>query len=79
MFSETKGRGGDGGLKQPSAAVCSGFTRGEIMGNWEKVFNRKLTFCCNASVVRGRLTQPVSLEHGGLPLAIFFLQSSTAG
>ena len=48
------------------------------MGNWEKVFNRKPTLCCNATVVKERLTQSVSLKRGGLLFAIFLLKSSTA-
>lgn len=49
-----------------------------IMGNWEKVFNRKPTLRCNATVVKGRLIEPVSLKRGGLLFAIFLLKSSTA-
>lgn len=30
------------------------------MGNWEKVFNRKPTLCCSATVVKVRLTQAVT-------------------
>lgn len=48
------------------------------MGNWEKVFNRKPTLHCNATVVKERLALPVSLKHGGLPLAVLLLKSSAA-
>lgn len=43
------------------------------MGNWEKVFIRKPTMCCNATVVKVRLTLPVTLKRGGRLLAIYFL------
>lgn len=55
-FSEKKkDMGMIGGLKSrpmQSAVVLWDW----IMGNWEKVFNRKPTICCNATVVKGRLS-----------------------
>lgn len=66
VFSETKRRGAIKKKKSPpmqSAVVLLG----RIMGNWERVFNRKPT--CNATVVKVRLTQPVTLRRGGLQLA----------
>jgi len=44
------------------------------MGNWEKVFNRKLALHCNVTVVKGELTQSVSLKCRGLLLTIFLLK-----
>lgn len=44
------------------------------MGNWEKVFNRKPTLRRNATVVKLRLTQPVTLKRRGLLLTIFLFE-----
>lgn len=54
-FSEEKIWGWLRGLKRrpmQSAVVLWDW----IMGNWEKVFNRKPTICCNATVVKVRLS-----------------------
>lgn len=44
------------------------------MGNWEKVFNGKPTLRRNATVVKLRLTQPVTLKRRGLLLTIFLFE-----
>lgn len=53
-FSEAKDMGLIVGLKsRPMQSAVVLWDR--IMGNWEKVFNRKPTICCNATVVKVRL------------------------